>query len=163
MDPTIKSIDALGEQGCGGLGCYLQYRHAASGGGPIRRLRTAAKIANPPITSAGIASGRERATQGGRPRGTMQFAALIAEETRDGAELGEYARKGMRSRNKTTHRGGDRREAREVQEQPQVKAERAIGSRRRLVECMRAHRPRCASRGQSFLESPPAMPSQGRR
>jgi hypothetical protein len=34
----------------------------------------------------------------------MQFAALIAEETRDGAELVEYALKVLRPRNKTTHR-----------------------------------------------------------
>ncbi len=35
---------------------------------------------------------------GGRPRGTTQFAELIATETRDGAEMVEYALKVLRSK-----------------------------------------------------------------
>jgi hypothetical protein len=40
----------------------------------------------------------ETGNPGGRPRGTMQFAELIAEETRNGAEMVEYALAVLRSR-----------------------------------------------------------------
>ncbi len=42
----------------------------------------------------------ETGNPGGRPRGTTQFAELIANETRHGAELVEYALRVLRSRSR---------------------------------------------------------------